>query len=48
MPVDLSLLIDRVVLSPGSTSKDAEVIRNLLNKHGLKDIPIDSSRYEKE
>ena len=48
LPVDLSLMIERVVLSPGSTSKDAEAIRDLLNKFGLKNIPVESSRYEKE
>jgi hypothetical protein len=41
-------VIERVVLSPNSTSKDAEAIRTLLNESGLENIPIESSRYEKE
>jgi hypothetical protein len=47
LPVELSVLIERVVLAPGSTSKDAEAIRNLLNEYGLENITVESSRYEK-
>lgn len=46
LSVDLSTVIERVVLSPNSTSKDAESVRILLNDAGLENIPIESSRYE--
>ena len=46
LPVDLSSLIERVVLSPGSASKDAEAVRILLNDAGLTNVLIESSRYD--
>jgi len=47
-PQDLSVLIECVVLAPGATSKDAEGIRDILNKCGVKKIPVESSRSDRE
>ncbi len=48
MSVDLSLLIERVVLSSGSTLRDVEAIKNLLKETNLKNIPVELSRHEME
>ena len=47
LSVDLSLLIDRVVLAPGAKSKDAEEVRKLLNECGLHNIAVESSREDR-
>jgi hypothetical protein len=48
MPVKLSALIERVVLSPGSTNEDIEKTKNLLTQYGLENTPVELSRYERE
>jgi hypothetical protein len=48
LPVNLSTLIERVVLAPGATTADAEEIRRLLDYYGLSNAPVDSSRNDHE
>ena len=48
LPVDLSMLIDRVVLAPGAKSKDAEEVRKLLDECGLHNIAVESSREDRK
>jgi hypothetical protein len=48
LPVDLSTLIERVVLAPGATTADAEEIRRLLDYYRLSDTPLESSRNNRE
>jgi hypothetical protein len=48
MPVKLSALIERVVLSPGSTTDDMKTMKNLLTQYGLENAPVELSRYERE
>lgn len=48
LPVDLSLLIERVVLAPGAKSQDAEEVRKLLDSCGLRNVAVESSRDNRE
>lgn len=48
LPVDLSTLIERVVLAPGAKSESAEETRSLLDDAGLNSIPVESSRDDRE
>jgi hypothetical protein len=48
LPVDLSLLIECVILAPGAKSKDAEEVRKLLDGCGLHNISVESSRDDRE
>jgi hypothetical protein len=48
LPIELSILIERVVLAPGAGSEDANVIRQLLDSCGLTTAPVESSRDSRE
>lgn len=48
LPVNLSELLERAVLTPGASSSDAENIRSLLNESDQRAIPVESSRYDRE
>lgn len=48
LPVDLSSLIERIVLAPGADSEHAETIRAFLDENGLKNVPVESSRDDRE
>ena len=48
LPVNLSDLIERLVLSPGATDKDAKTIRQLLNDCGLRNVPVELSQNNRD
>lgn len=48
LPVDLALLIEEVVMKPKSSIAELQQVRDLLDKKGLKCIPVTFSRDDRD